>query len=62
MRRRRQVRYVIQSSIPRDDLRAIRVADDDDYDWLNFIIDISLFLLTGGLWSIWIFVREMRRR
>jgi hypothetical protein len=38
------------------------VRDDDDYDALNFIIDISMFLITGGLWTIWIFVREMRRR
>ena len=61
MRHRRRTHYVIQSSIPRDDLRAVRVSDDD-YDWLNFIIDISMFLVTGGLWTIWIFVREMRRR
>jgi hypothetical protein len=35
---------------------------DDEYDALNFIIDMSMFLITGGLWTIWIFVREMRRR
>lgn len=27
----------------------------------NFLLDIILSLLTGGLWLIWIFCREMRR-
>ncbi len=27
-----------------------------------FILDCILVLITGGLWLIWIFVREMRRR
>ena len=58
--RRRNV--IIESRIPlREDLRIVR-AHDDRYDALNFIIDISMFLITGGLWTIWIFVREMRRR
>lgn len=26
----------------------------------SFILDIILTFLTGGLWLIWIFVREMR--
>jgi hypothetical protein len=29
---------------------------------LNFGLDIILVVITGGLWLIWIFVREMRRR
>lgn len=32
------------------------------YGPLNFALDAILSLLTGGLWLIWIFVREMRRR
>jgi hypothetical protein len=32
------------------------------YGCLNFIFDVVLTLLTGGLWLIWIFVREMRRK
>jgi len=32
------------------------------YGLINFAFDAILFLLTGGLWGIWIFVREMRRR
>jgi len=32
------------------------------YTLVNFIIDILLTLITGGLWLIWIFVREMRNR
>jgi hypothetical protein len=32
------------------------------YGFLNFIIDIIMLVLTGGLWFIWIFAREMRNR
>ena len=32
------------------------------YGFWNFVLDAALVLLTGGLWLIWIFVREMRRR
>lgn len=31
------------------------------YNLFNFILDILLIMLTGGLWLIWIFCREMRR-
>lgn len=32
------------------------------YGLSNFILDLLLVFLTGGLWLIWIFVREMRNR
>jgi hypothetical protein len=32
------------------------------YGFWSFIGDILMTALTGGLWLIWIFVREMRRR
>jgi hypothetical protein len=32
------------------------------YGFWNFILDVVLTTITGGLWLIWIFVREMRRR
>jgi hypothetical protein len=32
------------------------------YGLLNFAGDIIMLVLTGGLWLIWIFVREMRNR
>lgn len=32
------------------------------YGIFAFLFDIILILLTGGLWLIWIFVREMRGR
>jgi hypothetical protein len=32
------------------------------YGLFNFIVDICLTALTGGLWLIWVFCREMRRR
>jgi len=32
------------------------------YGCLAFIFDIIMITITGGLWLLWIFVREMRRR
>jgi hypothetical protein len=32
------------------------------YGFFKFLGDILMVGLTGGLWLIWIFVREMRRR
>lgn len=32
------------------------------YGLLKFIGDLIMVMLTSGLWLIWIFVREMRRR
>lgn len=32
------------------------------YGCLNFLFDIFMVCITGGLWLIWIFVREMRKR
>lgn len=32
------------------------------YGCLSFLGDCLMFVLTGGLWGIWIFVREMRNR
>jgi hypothetical protein len=32
------------------------------YGFWNFMLDITLVVFSGGLWFIWIFVREMRRR
>lgn len=31
------------------------------YGPAKFLVDLVLTILTGGLWLIWIFVREMRR-
>lgn len=31
------------------------------YGLVNFAFDAILTLITGGLWLIWIFVREMRK-
>lgn len=35
---------------------------DKPYGCLGFLGDLFMIALTGGLWLIWIFVREMRRR
>jgi hypothetical protein len=32
------------------------------YGFWKFVGDVAMVFLTGGLWLIWIFVREMRRR
>lgn len=32
------------------------------YGFGSFLFDALLFVITGGFWGIWIFVREMRRR
>lgn len=32
------------------------------YGLVNFLFDIFMIAITSGLWLIWIFVREMRRR
>jgi hypothetical protein len=32
------------------------------YGLFSFLFDAILTLITGGLWLIWIFVREMRGR
>jgi len=30
------------------------------YKFRHFILDLLLTMFTGGLWLIWIFIREMR--
>jgi hypothetical protein len=30
------------------------------YGFAKFLVDATLTVVTGGLWLIWIFVREMR--
>jgi len=32
------------------------------YGFFKFVFDCTLVFITGGLWLIWIFVREMRKR
>ena len=32
------------------------------YGCMSFLFDLLMVMLTGGLWLIWIFVREMRKR
>ncbi len=38
------------------------MASNKKYGLFSFLFDVILTLITGGLWLIWIFVREMRRR
>lgn len=32
------------------------------YGFFAFLFDCIMVALTGGLWLIWVFVREMRKR
>lgn len=32
------------------------------YGCMAFLLDVILTCITGGLWLIWVFVREMRNR
>ena len=32
------------------------------YKLRNFALDVLMIVLTGGIWLVWIFVREMRGR
>ena len=32
------------------------------YGFFNFVGDLIMVGLTGGVWLIWIFIREMRNR
>lgn len=32
------------------------------YTMCHFLFDLFMIILTGGLWIIWIFCREMRGR
>lgn len=32
------------------------------YGFFGFLFDLIMIAITGGLWLVWIFVREMRRR
>lgn len=38
------------------------VVERKKYGLGSFIWDVVMCVITGGLWLIWIFVREMRRR
>ena len=31
------------------------------YGFFSFLFDVTMVILTGGFWLIWIFVREMRK-
>jgi hypothetical protein len=42
--------------------RIVYVTDRRQYGCMSFLFDGCMVLITGGLWLIWIFVREMRRR
>jgi hypothetical protein len=40
----------------------VSVQEKKKYGFFKFAFDCLMFFITGGLWLIWIFVREMRKR
>lgn len=42
--------------------RTIVVKTRKQYTLMSFLFDLLMCFITGGLWLIWIFVREMRNR
>lgn len=38
------------------------MAQKSNYGCMGFAFDLFMCVITGGLWLIWIFVREMRNR
>jgi hypothetical protein len=61
MRRDRfEARYYTQDWY--DDRYQHRNTPVKPYGALSFLGDVFMFTITGGLWLIWIFVRESRRR
>lgn len=40
----------------------VRERKEDNYGCLMFLFDCFMFCITAGLWLIWVFVREMRRK
>jgi hypothetical protein len=40
----------------------VYIVEQRRYGFFHFVWDCFMVLLTMGLWLIWIFVREMRRR
>lgn len=42
--------------------RETHLRSSKSYGCMGFIFDCLMTVITGGLWLIWVFVREMRRR
>ena len=62
MRRRRHNRYEARFyGYDWFDERYQRPVPAKPYGVLGFLGDVFMLIITGGLWLIWIFVREMRR-
>lgn len=47
---------------PKEVEMIVYVREEKGYGFFSFVWDSFMVLITCGLWLIWIFVREMRRR
>lgn len=43
-------------------MERIYIVEKKSYGCMGFFFDCLMTVLTAGLWLIWIFVREMRKR
>jgi hypothetical protein len=43
-------------------MSVIYIKEKKSYGLFKFLCDCTMTILTGGLWLIWIFIREMRNR
>ena len=43
-------------------MRTVYIVERKSYGFFKFLGDSVMTILTYGLWLIWVFVREMRRR
>jgi len=41
-------------------MKILYLVERKPYSFIKFLWDCTLVVFTGGLWLIWIFVREMR--
>jgi len=43
-------------------MERIYIVERKPYGCMSFLFDVFMIMITGGLWLVWIFVREMRKR
>ena len=58
----RRNRYIARDCVNQVYDRRLYGPERKPYGFFAFMGDIFMTLVTGGLWLIWIFVREMRGR
>jgi len=57
---RRTTTYYYQEPLPRGFI--VAQTTKKQYSFLNFMWDLFMLFVTGGLWIIWIIIRTISRR